>query len=52
MNTETDAFNEWLYQFLAEQKHAQKQMDINNWVMEELFKEWAKYPDGKPEISS
>jgi hypothetical protein len=43
-------FNEWLEQFLEEQKHCQKQADRNEELLDELVDEWKKYPDGKPVI--
>jgi hypothetical protein len=38
--------DEWLEQFLAEQKHAQKQADSDAAV----FEEWLQNPDPKPKV--
>lgn len=44
MNIPEDALD----QFLKDQKEAQGAIDKNNEILEELFKEWRKYPNGKP----
>jgi len=39
-----------LEQFIREQKLAQIQADRNEKILDNLVKEWEKYPDGKPII--
>ena len=42
--------DKWLDQFINEQRHIQKQTENNERVLNELFEEWVKYPNGKPSI--
>jgi hypothetical protein len=45
-----DEIMTWQKQFPSEQKHAQKQADRNEQILDDLVNEWEKYPDGKPKI--